>query len=146
MRTTTNASGQITGLMLVVAIALLLCSGITGARSALVTSDEYDVTATTQTLSVALLENGTEVSEDTALLTDILGKDKTLGVGKVYDEELVVKNTGTIEQYARVSVYKYWKDGDDKRVEFVTTVSIHDSPSFPIAPLRIAPSPSCETS
>ncbi len=117
MGTKTKTSGKITGIMLVVAIALLLCSGITGARSALVTSEEYDVTATTQTLSVAVLENGTEVADDGELLTDILGKDKTLGVGKVYDEELVVKNTGTIDQYARVSVYKYWKDGDDKRVD-----------------------------
>lgn len=39
-----------------------------------------------------------------------------LRLGKTYKEELKVKNTGTINHYARVSIYKYWLDQKGNKV------------------------------
>ncbi|MDO5132966.1 MAG: hypothetical protein Q4D81_08285, partial [Eubacteriales bacterium] len=36
--------------------------------------------------------------------------------GKAYTEEISVKNTGTIDQYVRLTVYKYWTDPDGNKV------------------------------
>jgi hypothetical protein len=38
----------------------------------------------------------------------MLPKGEQLQIGRKYKEELRVKNTGTINQYVRVSIYKYW--------------------------------------
>lgn len=42
------------------------------------------------------------------LLTQMLPKGEQLQIARKYKEELRVKNTGTINQYVRVSIYKYW--------------------------------------
>ena len=72
-------------------------------------------------IGVTLEENGKSVSwrnYDTnssdgswnesagALLTQMLPKGEQLQIGRKYKEELRVKNTGTINQYVRVSIYK----------------------------------------
>ena len=36
-------------------------------------------------------------------------------LGKESKEEITVKNTGTVNQFVRVTVYKYWLDNDGKR-------------------------------
>ncbi len=43
-------------------------------------------------------------------------KDEQLKLGKAYKEELRVRNSGSIHEYVRVSVYKYWlnEDGETK--------------------------------
>ena len=41
------------------------------------------------------------------LLANMLGNEK-LKIGKNYPEVLTVKNSGTITEYVRVTVYKYW--------------------------------------
>ena len=47
----------------------------------------------------------------------MLAKGETVKLGKRYPEELRVKNSGTINQYVRVNVYRYWldKDGEKQR-------------------------------
>ncbi len=90
-------------------------------------------------IGVTLVENGTDVSwrnydkgseafifnsnsddpEMGALLTKMLDveEDHKLKLGKKYTEELKVRNSGSIPQYVRVTVYKYWVDDSGKRFD-----------------------------
>ncbi|SDL80144.1 hypothetical protein SAMN04487833_13219 [Sarcina sp. DSM 11001] len=45
-----------------------------------------------------------------------LGSDTEFKPGKAYTEELSVANTGNIEEYVRVTIYKYWVDPDGNKV------------------------------
>lgn len=110
----------------VLAVALLLFSSIGGARAALAYySENYSTRVQMYDIGVTLEENGKSVSwrnYDTnssdgswnesagALLTQMLPKGEQLQIARKYKEELRVKNTGTINQYVRVSIYKYWTD------------------------------------
>ncbi len=114
----------------VLAVALLLFSSIGGARAALAYySDTYSSRVQMYDIGVTLEENGKSVSwrnydansadgswdESTGtLLTQMLPKGEQLQIGRKYKEELRVKNTGTINQYVRVSIYKYWTNAPDK--------------------------------
>ena len=49
--------------------------------------------------------------------------EKDFKLGQVYDEVLKVKNTGTINQYVRVSIYKYWLDEKGNPVKKDTNLS-----------------------
>ena len=75
-------------------------------------------------IGVTLLENGKEISwryytresdtqyklitETGRLLTNMLQEDEKLQPGKKYKEELAVVNSGGIDEYVRVTIYKYW--------------------------------------
>ena len=101
------------------ALALVLLGGSTlgGARAALtVESQDYNSQVETSNIKVVLVENGNEVEDEGTLLGDLLERngDETLKTGKHYNETLAVKNTGAIDAYVRVSVYKYWLDGGEK--------------------------------
>ena len=54
------------------------------------------------------------------MLEGMLAEEEELVVGKKYNEELSVKNTGDIDQYVRVSIYKYWIDADAKTETFLS--------------------------
>ena len=45
-----------------------------------------------------------------------LGQDADLVFGKAYPEEISVENTGNIDEYVRVTIYKYWTDPDGNKV------------------------------
>ena len=97
------------------ALALVLLGGSTlgGARAALtVESQDYNSQVETYNIEVELLENGNTVEDGGTLLADLLQRngDKALKTGKHYKETLAVQNTGAIDAYVRVSVYKYWLD------------------------------------
>ena len=49
------------------------------------------------------------------LLNDI--PEDNFKLGQVYDEVLKVRNTGTINQYVRVTLYKYWLDENNNSVK-----------------------------
>ena len=110
----------------VMAAGLLLFSGVGGARAALnYYSETYSGRVQLQDIGVTLTENGENVSwrnytEDGSwdqntgtLLTNLLAEGESVNPGQKYDEVLAVKNTGTINQYVRVSVYKYWLIADE---------------------------------
>lgn len=123
-------------LLFAAAVALLAFSSIGGARAALVYSATYSSRVQMFDIGVALVENDREVSERTydgeaadgtwagdqqsgALLTGMLDPDgdgqpeEKLELGRAYPEKLQVKNTGAINEYVRVTIYKYWvKDGE----------------------------------
>lgn len=96
------------------AIALLLLSSIGGANAALtLTSLTHETEISTQEIGVTLLENG-KAPGDAGLLSNLLsdGEEK-VKTGKKYSEVLSVKNNGQIDQYVRVTIYKYWvKEAD----------------------------------
>ena len=106
---------SVTIALFALAIVLLGGSTVGGARAALtVESQEYNSQVQTYNIDVALLENGSEVKAGGNLLVDLLQRngDKTLKIGKEYTENLAVQNTGKIDEYVRVTVYKYWMKKD----------------------------------
>ena len=119
------ASPIVTAVLFVAAVAMLLGSSIGGTRAALTYySETYTSRIQMYDIGVSLMENDKEVSwrdyssagdgtwnEHTGeLLENMLSEGEELTLGKKYQEELKVRNTGTINQYVRVSIYKYWLD------------------------------------
>lgn len=98
------------------AMVLLLLSSVGGARAALTYySENHETEIRTQEIGVKLVENSTDVT-DGALFEELLGEgdtaDTAVKIGKTYATDLSVENNGQIDQYVRVTVYRYWtKDG-----------------------------------
>jgi len=116
------------------AIGLLLFSSVGGARAALTYySENYSSRIQLYDIGVTLLENGREIAyrnynsnreswneKRGVLLEHMLeadGKTEVLKPGKTYQEDLCVRNSGTINQYVRVNIYKYWKKDGVKQPE-----------------------------
>lgn len=124
---------SITYLLLALAAVLLLGSAVGSTRAALTYySENYTAEIQVHQIGVSLLENGDVVSsrnyvndrfQETggALLTKMLGKEEKLVLGKKYNEKLTVSNSGSIDEYVRVRIYKYWTEKDSDRK--VTTLS-----------------------
>lgn len=114
-------------LILIVLALVLLGGSIMGSARAALTyySEDYVAQMDVKSIGVSLVENGTVVSwrdylhKDDAwtqktgeLLTNMLTKDEKLILNKKYKEELSVTNSGTIDEYIRVTVNRYWVDCD----------------------------------
>ncbi len=129
----------VTYVLMALAVLLLMGSTIGSTRAALTYySENYTAEITVSQIGVSLLENGEVVSsrdydnsewkvstnqggESTSgvLLRSMLGEGEKLALNKSYDEVLTVKNSGSIDEYVRVRIYRYWmKDGKK-----VTTLS-----------------------
>ncbi len=125
---------RVTYVLFALAVVLLIGSTIGSTRAALTYySENYTAEITVSQIGVTLLENGKLVSSrdydnvdwniqtnrgrnDTArgaLLQNMLGKDEKLVLNKTYSEKLSVKNSGTIDEYVRVRVYRYWTKKND---------------------------------
>lgn len=107
--------------------ALLLAGSTVGSTRAALTyySENYAAEVTVSSIGVSLVENGNIVSNrdynhkndqwnETSgnLLEGMLEEGENLVPGKTYDEVLSVKNSGSIDTYVRVLIYKNWtKDG-----------------------------------
>lgn len=118
------------------AVALLAFSSVGGARAALTYySETYTSRVQMYDIGVTLLENDKEVSwrnydsrkdngswleEKGALLEDMVPEGEKFRIGAWYPEELKVRNSGTINQYVRVSLYKYWLDENGQKVQTLT--------------------------
>lgn len=115
--------------LVLIALALVLLGGsIVGSARAALTyySEDYVAQMDVKSIGVSLVENDNVVSwrdylhKDDAwtqktgeLLTNLLGKDEKLIFGKQYKEELAVTNSGSIDEYVRVTVHRYWVDCDE---------------------------------
>lgn len=129
-------AGKFTYLLLAAAIVLLAVSGIGSANAALTYySENYTAQVSMYNIGVTLVEtsaSGTknissrdytgsgDVWEETqgVLLEDMLAEtDGKLLLGKEYTEGLSVMNSGNIDEYVRVSIYKYWTDENGERVQ-----------------------------
>ena len=127
------ASKAMTAGLAIAAVAALGLSGVTGARAALTYfSDTYTSQAQLHHIGVTLLEKSgdadtyTKVAyrdyegegawdEDEATLLENL--DETVVPGKTYNEALAVQNSGSINQYVRVIVKKYWIDDQGEKTQ-----------------------------
>ena len=120
---TVNRTSARTIVLFALAAVLLVFGGIGTARAALSYSSG-DLVANVQTsnIDVRLLENGKEV-RDGKLLTGIDAKN--VKPGQEYAEELSVQNTGSIDQYVRVIINKYWTDADGNKVTSVDPAMIN---------------------
>ncbi len=124
---------KVTYLLLVLAVLLLMGSAVGSTRAALTYySENYTAEITVSQIGVSLLENGEVVSSRDynqngwqtgsnrgkgatggALLLNMLGPDEKLALNKEYAENLTVRNSGSIDQYVRVRIYRYWmRDGE----------------------------------
>lgn len=134
MKNRRNSRGKkTTYVLLALAMVLLLGSALGSTRAALTYySENYSAEITVNQIGVSLLENGEVVSSRNyendkwneasgKLLQNMLGENEKLKLGKKYDETLSVTNSGTIDQYVRVRIYKYWMKEDGKSKE--TTLS-----------------------
>ena len=126
--------------LFLVALALVLVGGIGAAQSApRIQSADWRGQVELTDISTSLLENGGVVAskdgEDTSpgevkgldekgLISDYffqanekngLKTPDDFAVGKTYKEELSVRNDGTIPEYVRVTVYRYWVDADGNK-------------------------------
>ena len=126
------ASPAVTLAAFAAAVVLLLTASIGGARAALAYySETYSTRVQMYDIGVTLQENGKSVSwrnydanaadgswDDSTgiLLSQMVPEGENFKIGKKYTEELNVKNTGTINQYVRVSVYRYWMDADGNKL------------------------------
>lgn len=110
------ASPVVALLAFVCAAGLLLFSSIGGARAALTYySETYSSNVELSQIGVRLVENGTETAGE-LLLPDV---EEDVKLGKSYKEELAVRNSGEINQFVRVTIYKYWLVPGDGTEEWV---------------------------
>ena len=50
------------------------------------------------------------------LLENLLAEGEVFVPGKAYTEEISCANTGTIDEYVRITIYKYWTDPEGNKV------------------------------
>lgn len=114
-------------LILVASSVIMLAASTIGSTKATLTymSDNYLAQIDIKSIGVTLTENGKDVSwrdyqhkddawsEATGTLLGSMLKDagdEKLILDKKYNEELAVKNSGSIDEYVRVTVQHYWVD------------------------------------
>lgn len=103
--------------LFVLAAGLLLFGSIGGTRAALTAfSEDYVGELPVYNIGIALIENDVNIT-DGVLLRNMLAPDEELQLGKAYKEELAVANYGTIDEYVRVSIYRYWVDENGKKLQ-----------------------------
>lgn len=114
---------------LLIALAVVLLAGGTvgNVRAALTYySDNYDLDIEVPSIGVTLTENGRNAawrnylpdnrtdSGSSGLLSWAAGTD--FRPGQYYDEKLAVTNTGNIDEYVKVEIYKYWTDAEGNKI------------------------------
>ena len=129
-----------TALLFLIAAGLLLTSTIGGTRAALqYFSEDYTSQVELFEIGVTLNENGDPVSSRDYAVNNPSGNgdesywnktqgvlcgtmledagDDSLKLGKKYTEEISVTNSGKIDEFVRVTIYKYWVETDDNEKE-----------------------------
>jgi len=128
-----------TWILLAAAVILLSFSALQGARAALTyVSDNYTAQLSVSQIGVSLLENGSKVSYrdytgsgdtwsegSSDLLTKMIPAGDKLELGKKYQEELNVQNSGKIDEYVRVTITKSWTDADGNKVTSLSPTLIN---------------------
>ena len=134
-------SKAVTGILFLLAVALLTTGSIGGTRAALnIYSEYYESELSMRDIGVSLTEEGGIVANrDYAAYSDGIWKgnangfvmnqkdksgifgadleclvkrsgDDSFKIGKSYPLTLGVSNTGAIDEYVRVTIYRYWVD------------------------------------
>ncbi len=119
-----------TTVLLGLSVGCLTFSAVGSTRAALsYYSETYSARIDMQSIGVTLVENDRDVSyrdythaddewdEATGtLFTGILREGEAWKPGEVHREELGAKNSGNIDEYVRIKVYKYWVDQNGRKV------------------------------
>lgn len=111
-------SPAFTAVLVVAAAALLIFGGLGVARAVpRIVSNDWRGEVELTNIETALVENDLVVEGHDTLLGKSFLEPNKLGdnaenfkYGVTYDEVLSVRNVGTIDQYVRVTVYKFWED------------------------------------
>jgi len=112
---------------LFVAAAVMLLASTVGSTQAALTyySENYSAEVTVSNIGVTLLENGKEIScrnylkddkwdeTEGVLLTNMIGENEELILGKSYQEAISVTNSGAIDSYVRVILTKSWQNAEN---------------------------------
>lgn len=122
-----NAPGMRTVCLLLASVLLLLGSTVGSTRAALTYySENYGVEVEVSGIGVSLLEKGAKEERVAAwrnsaegtgtgeLLADLPAGEE-LVLDRAYPEELRVKNTGEIDSYVRVILWKSWKNAKGEK-------------------------------
>lgn len=132
MRGGKSAKNSILTIALFAVAATLLIFSVAGSSQAALTyfSETYGAQVSMLDIGVTLVENGEDISSrdytgggdvwDTSqgeLVAKMLGEGEQLTPGHKYREELAVTNTGKIDEYVRVTIYRYWEKDGEKRPE-----------------------------
>ena len=105
-----------TGILLIAAIVILALSTVQTSRAALnYVSENYTAEISMKDIGVQILENGEQVSGEDGLLLNRM--DEEVKPGKQYEELIALQNSGTIDEYVRATVYRYWEEDGDKRTD-----------------------------
>jgi len=141
-----------TVVLFVLAAGLLIGSGVGTAWAApRIQSDYYRAQVELYDIGVTLMENGVPVSnrdyaeaangdwvENTGvLLANMLPEGESLRIGKAYPEAISVKNSGNIDEYVRVTLYKYWLRGPEGVAYSEETASQFTKKELTLAPSLI---------
>ena len=135
------SSPLFTVVALVLALGLLAFSTIGGARAALTYySDTYHSQVETKDIGVTLIENDVDIAcrdyvkekadgtwheKAGVLLENMLEEQgEKVVLGQQYPEVLCVKNSGTIDNYVRVKIYKYWVDENGNKTREIEPEAI----------------------
>lgn len=103
--------------LFLLAAGLLLTGSIGGTRAALTAfSQDYVGEVPVYNIGIALIENDVNIT-DGELLRNMIPEGEGLQLGKAYKEELAVANYGTIDEYVRVSIYRYWVDENGNKIQ-----------------------------
>ena len=125
-----------TAVLFASAIGLLSFSAIGSTRAALTYySETYSAQIDVQSIGVSLVENGNVVSyrdythadnqwnqASGQLLT--LPEGEQWQIGRTYPESLSVRNSGSIDEYVRVKLYKYWVDENGSKLTHLSPAMI----------------------
>lgn len=120
----------VTAVLFALALLLLGSSTVAGARAALnIQSEYYNSEVEVLDIGVVLVEKQSDDSFKTVVgknslmgatspIAEQIKQDTKLLPGKLYPEVLAVRNNAEINEYVRVSVFKYWldKQGEKKSV------------------------------
>lgn len=120
---------KLSALLLCASVVLLLLSTVGSARAALTYySENYAMEVTVSSIGVTLLENEAPVSyrnylkddwSDSGsgeLLKSLVPQGESLTPGKYYPETLSVQNSGAIDSYVRVILYRSWQDESGRKL------------------------------
>ena len=113
--------------------AILLLPGVIGVARAVLNyySDSFITQVETDKIGLSLMENGEKISwrdfigesdnkwseSSGTLLGNMLTDGEEVQLGRAYGEKLSVQNSGSIDEYVRVTIYKYWTDEDGMKLQ-----------------------------
>ncbi len=119
MSASKKSNSIVTLLLFGLAIGLLLFSTIGSTRAALNVQSEI-LKSDVGMLDIRVeLDNADGAVSGSALLSGMIAPGERIKPGMVYDRPVSVTNSGKIDEYVRVVVYKYWQNkSGDKDVRF----------------------------